>query len=105
MIVEYKLIKLYAGVTGMMVPGWVEDGGYFKDPDNYTIIGVVLPETEREYYVPDTINILTREELIIRVLELHSRYPMQMPISTGYRDMTEDEVVVRINDWCNQKEQ
>ena len=36
MIIEYKLD---AGPQGMTIPNWVKDGGYYRDPDNFTMVG------------------------------------------------------------------
>lgn len=105
MIAEYKLIKLYAGVTGVVTPGWIIDGGYFKDPDNHTMIGTVLPENEREYYVPDTVKYLTKSELIERVLDIHERHPTSIQLDTVFIDMTSAEITDRVNIWCEARGQ
>ena len=105
MIAEYKQIKIHQGATGIVRPGWVIDGGHFENPDNHTLIGIVLPENEREYYVPDTVKYLTRGELIARALDIHSRFPMKKPVMTGMGYMNDAEVTQRVNEWCDQKNQ
>lgn len=74
MIVEYKLD---AGPQGMVTPYWVKDGGYFQDPDNHTLIGWTPDKPAREFKVPDSVLVLTREILAARLLSIHSRYPMR----------------------------
>lgn len=100
MLVEYKLVKEY---IGMIVPAFIEDGGYFNDPDNYTFVGTVLPESDREYYVPDSLLYLSKEELLTRVLDIHSRYPMSKMVETESVLMTEEEVEEMVNQWCDER--
>jgi hypothetical protein len=73
MILEYMLIR-EAGAK--RAPSWVEDGGYFSNPDNNTIVGWSPDLADRDYYVPDSVTELTRAELKTRVRGIDANYPM-----------------------------
>lgn len=99
MILEYMLIKEN---DKMRAPSWVEDGGYFRDPDNFTMVGWTPAEGVREYYVPDTVLKLTLEQLVARVLDINSRYPMKNMDDVV---LTDEEVIAMVTAWYNSKEQ
>lgn len=91
MILEYKLD---AGPHGMVTPYWVKDGGYFYNPDNYTFVGW-SPDV-REYKIPDSVLVLTQEELVSRVLAIHSLHPFNDELGTN---MTTEQVTNLVNSW------
>lgn len=92
-ILEYKL---HAGVnTGMICPPFIDNGGYWRNPDDFTYIGV-SPDSN-EYYIPDTVTKLTLAELKTRQLAIHAKYPMRD--LTEDKDMTNDEVETAIDNW------
>lgn len=100
MIVEYKLD---AGHRGMTVPAWVKDGGYYRDPDNFTMMGWT-PDAPREFKVPDTVLVLTLADAVARVMGIHSRYPMQKLAEDGTEvTMTDAEVEAQVTAWYNSK--
>ncbi|MDB4512079.1 hypothetical protein N9060_01315 [Arenicella sp.] len=92
MILEYKLD---AGPNGMVTPPWVENGGYFQDPDNFTMVGV--SPAVHEYKIPDSVTTLTEAELEARVLSIHSRHPMTDPENNT---MTDAQVSEMVSAWC-----
>ena len=55
-IIEYKL---HPSSKGMVTPNFIKDGGGFHNPDDFTLIGIIKDDVE--YYVPDTLTILTLE--------------------------------------------
>ena len=92
-ILEYKL---HAGVnTGMICPPFIDNGGYWRNPDDFTYIGV-SPDSN-EYYIPDSVSKLTLAELKTRQLAIHAKYPMRD--LTEDKDMTNDEVETAIDNW------
>jgi len=96
MIIEYKLD---AGPHGMTVPTWVKDGGYYRDPDNFTMVGWT-PDAPREFKVPETVTVLDKAALTTRTLDMHGRYPMQKEGDDGSLvDMTTDEVTAEVSTW------
>ena len=96
MIIEYKLD---AGSQGMTVPNWVKDGGYYHDPENFTMVGWT-PDAPREFKVPDTVTVLDKAALTTRILNMHGRYPMKKENSEGELvDMTTDEVTTEVSAW------
>jgi hypothetical protein len=92
MILEYKLD---AGPNGMVTPYWVKDGGYFQDPDNFTMVGV--SPAVHEYKIPDSVTTLTEAELDARVLGIHSRHPIT---DVDGNTLTEAQVSDLVSAWC-----
>lgn len=95
MIVEYMLIK---EMDVKRAPSWVEDGGYFQNPDDFTLIGWTPNLGQRDYYVPDTVVTLTRAELVTRQLAIHAAHPAQ---DVEGNAITEQQVTDMVNAWCD----
>lgn len=96
MIVEYKLD---AGPQGMVTPYWVKDGGYYPDPDKFTLVGWTL-DAPREFKVPDTVLVLTKETLTQRVLDINSRYPAK---DQEGNDLTTEQITLMVSNWYDSK--
>jgi hypothetical protein len=71
-VVEYKLHAV--GTNAMQAPHWMKDGGYWKNPDDHSMVGWVPDNSE--FWVPDTVVTLTRAEFITRQLGIHAAHPM-----------------------------
>jgi hypothetical protein len=95
-IIEYKL---HSSPKGMQIPKFVTDGGHFKNPDDFTLIGTVPDGVE--YYIPDSVVVLTPAELEERQLAIHAKYPVRIGRETDEREMTDDEVRALVADWVN----
>jgi hypothetical protein len=95
MILEYMLIR-EAGVK--LAPSWVEDGGYFQNPDDFTMVGWSPDSGDRDYYVPDTVVVLTRETMLSRQMAINAKYPAQD--STG-TPLTDQQIADQVNAWCD----
>lgn len=98
MIIEYKLD---AGERGSVIPPWVKKGGYYRDPDDYTMVGWT-PDAPRKFKIPDTVLTLDKAALTTRVLNLHNRYPLQKDDGDDMVDMTNDEVTSQVSAWFDQ---
>ena len=85
-VVEYKM-HVVTNKGGTTAPLWVDDGGYHTSPIDKTKVGWALPESEREYYVPDTVTELSKQDFIDRQLGIHAVQPMM-----GMRDSDGEEV-------------
>ena len=83
MILEYKMVKTH---EGMQVPPWVEDGGYYGKPD-FSFVGWSPDDDVREYYIPDTVTVLTNEQFIARVVSLKDS------------DTTEEQATAQVTAW------
>lgn len=98
-VVEY-MMHLSNGGNNKEVPGFIKDRGHHFNPADNTFIGWV--EDERDYYVPDSIVTLTKEQFIDRQLAMHAESPM-MKISENPVDelvaMTTDEVRASSGEW------
>lgn len=95
MILEYMLVR-EAGVKRS--PSWVEDGGYWLDPDDNTMVGWSPDLADRDYYVPDSVTELTRAELKTRVLDIDSRYPF---LDVDGNELTDAEINSSVDSWCD----
>ncbi len=97
MIIEYKLD---AGPHGMTIPSWVKDGGYYRDPDDFTMVGWTN-DAPREFKVPDSVTVLDKAALTTRVLNIHSRYPLTRINDEGTSEvnMTTEEVTSQVSTW------
>ena len=95
-IIEYKLHPIPRG--GMKIPDFVTDGGYWQNPDDFTLIGTVPSGVE--YYVPDTVTTYTLAELQARQRAIHAKYPMKKEPDRD-ENMTDDEVNAAIKAWVD----
>jgi hypothetical protein len=104
MIIEYKMVREQDQTR---TPSWVLDGGYFQNPDDFTLVGTTQDDGVREFYLPDTVVTLTRQQLIDRVLAIHALYPMQKmdPLGGSLGAMTDAEVTSMVNFWCDARGQ
>lgn len=96
-IAEYKLHGNPAG-KGMITPGFIQNGGYYLNPDDYTMLGFV--DDPAEYYLPDTLVYLTLAEAKARQLAIHAKYPMQkMEAGEDPEEMTNEDVEASMDTW------
>ena len=91
MIIEYKL-QLNSDHT-LVTPSWVENGGYVPNPDTHTLMGFTQSESNREYYLPDSVVVLTTSEAKARAIAIAEQYPMSDPDGNV---MTDAEIEVMI---------
>jgi hypothetical protein len=94
-IVEYKMNISENG--GVYHPSFITDPGWWWKQSDKTYIGMVLPDNERSYYVPDTLTELTKAELIQRVKDIHADVPyVQLD---GVTRLTETEIEEWLETW------
>jgi len=101
-VAEY-MMHLSNGGHRKEVPGFIGDRGHHFNPIDNTFVGWI--EDERDYYVPDTIVILTKEDFIARQLAIHAVYPMMKDIGNPEEEpvpMTEEEVRVASGAWYDE---
>lgn len=97
MIIEYKLDS---GPQGMVCPSWVKDGGYYRDPDDFTMVGWTN-DAPREFKIPDSVIVLDKAALTTRVINIHSRYPFPKINDEGEIEgnMTTEEITAQVSTW------
>ena len=98
----YLEYLLDAGEGGMRCPPWVDDGGYWVNPADFTMIGAT--RNNPEFHIPSTVNRLTAAELETRQVAIHNVTPMQKEVveddgHIGRANMTEAEVRTAIQNW------
>ena len=99
-VVEYKFQISETGRN--VIPGYIEDRGHWYNPADFTYVGWVKAEADREYWVPDTIEELTKAELVTRVLGMHAVNPMMAMDSDGTMSdtpLTNEEVTADVEAW------
>lgn len=79
--IEYKLHRNSRG--HLTTPSWMSDGGYFQNPADKTMVGFVPVQGERNWFVPDSVTILTEQEFVTRCMAMHNTTPFQ-----SVQDMT-----------------
>ena len=96
---QYLEYKMDMGPGGMHTPYWVDDGGYWRNPDNHTMIGAT--RDNQEHKIPDTVTKLTAAELETRQLAIHAAHPMikQDEVGVPGDTMTDAEVRTAIQNW------
>ena len=110
-VVEYKMHIV--GHRGQyQQPMWIREPGHFHNPDDQTRIGWVVDNAE--YYVPDTVVSLTKEELVQRQLGIHANHPeriytgeetepmAQEEDTENWRDKTDAEVRAEVEAWYDE---
>lgn len=96
MIVEYKLNIDNNGNT--YHPPYIKEYAYY-DSITKTFVGYVLPESERDYWVPDTLIELTEDQLIYRVLNGEvSKQRMPNNIT-----LTDEQLEEEARNWYNKQ--
>jgi hypothetical protein len=100
-VIEYMLVKEGAG---RKVPEFVGDRGHWFNPSDNSWIGWVADT--RDYYVPDTIVYLTKEQFVARQLAIHAVSPIKGNLNIIDQmngivapDLTEAEVVTNAEEW------
>lgn len=98
-VIEYMLHK--QGIV-KVVPGFVANGGYWMNPNDYTLIGWI-DDGVRDYYVPETIVQLTKVDFENRLLSIHHTTPYKKTIIVDdvpqEVDMTDEEVIAMADGW------
>lgn len=105
-IIEYKLHRV--GPRGQkQAPDWVEDGGYWGNGADHTMVGWVAAEADREHWIPDTVTELSRADFITRQQGIHAATPFTK-IADGADEndpaaervnMTNEEVATEAGNW------
>ena len=91
MIIEYKL---HMTDVGMTTPGWVLNPGYFYNPDNFSLVGTTTDDAVREFYLPDTVVVLTRQTLKERQIAINALHPTDPPTPDA-------EIEAQVDAWCD----
>lgn len=100
-----KLVK-YELVDGE-IPEFATDGGYHWNPDDDTLICVMADDAE----LPDSVTVLTPEELQERQLAIHANTPFRKAPEPAVGKfgadydvlMSEDDVIADIESWIAER--
>ena len=97
-MLEYKLHAPMNG-HGMSTPTFITNGGHWHNDDKMIS---VEPDTEPEYYVPETVKVFTVAELKARQVAIHAVTPYKVMDAAGMPtevDMSDAEVETMVADW------
>ena len=95
---EYKLHAPMNG-HGMSTPSFITNGGHWYNDDKMIS---VEPDTDPEYYVPETVKVFTVDELKARQVAVHAVTPYKVVGADGMPtevDMSDAEVETMVADW------
>jgi len=92
-VVEYMLQRDNGG-TKKSVPGFIRDRGLSYSSVNRTYVGWI--EDDRDFYVPDTIKILTKEDYVKRQLAIHAETPFQNTEWDNGEEVVRDQTVEEV---------
>ena len=100
--IEYKLHRNDRG--NLTTPSWMSDGGYYQAADK-SMIGFVPVESEREWFVPDSVTKLTEAQFITRGMALHAASPFQKMSADGIQmnPMNNNEATKVLRDFYKSK--
>jgi hypothetical protein len=81
------------------IPGFIDNRGHWYDSATETYIGWV--KDSRDFYVPDSLTTLSKEDLVQRQLSIHAVTPMQKRSeeSMDSTNMTDAEVRTLVENW------
>lgn len=98
-VAEYMQHVFY-GDHRYHTPGFISAPGHWYNPSDYTFIGWV--KTNSNFYVPNTLKLLTKEEFAQRILNMHRVNPITIdtgdPINQTVLS-TDEEVIAHANEW------
>lgn len=60
-----------------IIPGFVKDRGYWYNETDNTYLGWL--DSDRDYWVPDTIETKTKQQCLDRMLAIHTNDPITQP--------------------------
>jgi hypothetical protein len=100
-VAEYMLHNR-EGDRRRWVPGFIGDRGHWYNPANHTYIGWI-PD-QRDFYVPESVHILSKSDFVTRTLNMHSANPMSKRVanedgSESDVTMTNEEVTALAESW------
>jgi hypothetical protein len=97
-VVEYMMHRRNGGKQ-RDVPGFIGDRGHHMSPIDNSLIGWV--DDNPDYYVPDTVTTLTKEEFVQRQLTIHASHPFtsQSDPDSDPVNLTDAEVRTDMEAW------
>jgi len=87
-LVEYKMERKNDGVTR---PSFILSGSWDYNSSDHTYVGWVCSESNRNYYVPDTITTLTKSSYVERCTSIHSNDPYYKSNDDGSSSAVSDD--------------
>jgi len=97
-VVEYMFVVDDMGKR--QIPGYVRDRGHWFNEADFTYVGWV--KEGRDFWIPDTLVVLTREQFTQRILNMHAARPMMQPTNNPEEQptqLTNEEVAAVAGAW------
>jgi hypothetical protein len=79
-VVEY-MHHVFTGDHRRHIPGFIHDRGHWYNPADETWVG--WTKTNADYYIPDTLLTLTKEDFVQRCIRIHNANPIMVPDSNN----------------------
>jgi len=89
-IVEYKLDKVSTNM--LITPPWLVDSGYYCDGKTY--VGTI--EDSANYYIPNTLRIMTKDEVVSRVLEIQRAPGLDVYTDLEGNMLNDEELTIEV---------
>jgi hypothetical protein len=83
--------------NGIQTPEWVVDGDWFYHPENKTYLMIV--DEDRNYYIPDSLTELSKDDVISRIIEINSITPIRIRTEEGKVDLQDSDIESYVDDW------
>ena len=99
--IEYKLHRNERG--NLSTPSWMSDGGYYQNPADKSFVGFVPVQAERDWYVPDSVSMLTEQEFVTRGMAMHKASPFQKMENMDMKPMTNAQADKSLRDFYKNK--
>ena len=96
-VFEYMMHKTK---NGIQTPEWVTYGDWFYHPENKTYLMIV--DSDRSYYIPDSLVEITKEDLIDRITEINAIVPIRIRTEDGKVNLEDSDIESYIDEWWNE---
>jgi hypothetical protein len=102
-VVEY-MHHVYLGDHRRHIPGFIKNPGAWHNPSDETFVG--WTPTNPDFYVPDSLTVLSKEDVVQRCIAIHAIQPIMVMSEPGDDDpgtlvelTTEAEVRAHAEEW------
>lgn len=99
-VVEYKMHK---SGSAKIVPDFIAECGHWYNPVDHTFVGWV--HDTPDYYIPDTLVYLNKDQFVARVLTMHAQEPLRAgndEMAVGGELLTTEQVSALASSWYDE---
>jgi hypothetical protein len=94
-VYEYRMHRVQGSLNH---PDWVEDGGHFWNGSTY--LAVIPDDSQRNYYIPDTLIELNKADVLARLIERQHSDIVSDKITNSFNEiMSNNELADYVDQW------